>query len=79
MIKNTVTNLMHQWIIYLLDAFFIGTLTLALAISTSITPIFASMGEEPIALDGSNLIFEYTTISVTDTWEDKINYMGVFI
>lgn len=54
----------------------VGALSIALAISAGVTPIYASMGEEPIAIEESSLIPEYRTISVTDSWEEKINYIG---
>ncbi len=54
----------------------VGVLSLALAISSGVTPIYASMGEEPIAIEENSLIPEYKTISATDKWEDKINYMS---
>lgn len=54
----------------------VGALSLALVISSGITPIYASMGEEPIAIEESSLIPEYKTISVADSWEEKINYIS---
>lgn len=53
-----------------------GALSLALVISSGIAPAYASVIEEPISIEESSLIPEYRTISVADSWEDKINYIS---
>ncbi|SCG84196.1 hypothetical protein DW1_2636 [Proteiniborus sp. DW1] len=54
----------------------VRALSLALVISSGITPIYAtSIVEEPIAMEESSLLSEYKTISAIDSWEEKINYI----
>lgn len=53
-----------------------GALSLALVISSGITPTYASVIDEPIAIEESSLIPEYRTISVIESWEEKIIYIA---
>lgn len=53
-----------------------GALSLALIISSGLTPTYASAFVEPISLEESSLISEYRTISVIEPWEEKINYIA---
>lgn len=54
----------------------VGTLSLALAMTSTISPIYASMGQEPLIIEESSLISENRIISSVDSWEEKINYIN---
>lgn len=54
----------------------VGTLSLALAMTSAISPIYASTGQEPLTIEESSLISENRIISSVDSWEEKINYIN---
>lgn len=44
--------------------------------TSTISPIYASMGQEPLIIEESSLISENRIISSVDSWEEKINYIN---
>ncbi|WIV13340.1 copper amine oxidase N-terminal domain-containing protein [Proteiniborus sp. MB09-C3] len=54
----------------------VGTLSLALVMTSAISPIYAEKGQEPLIIERSSSIPEHMTISTKDSWEDKINYIN---
>ncbi len=53
----------------------IGTLSLALAMTSAVSPIYASLGREPL-IEQSTLTSENETIEVNAPWEEKMNYLS---
>lgn len=52
----------------------IGTLSLAIAMTSAVTPIYALEGQEPLAIESPE-VYENKVISATDSWQEKINYI----
>lgn len=54
----------------------VGTLSLALVMTSAISPIYAEKGQEPLIIERGSSVPEHKTISTKDSWEDKINYIN---